>query len=102
MHPTLFESQETPETYPETLFEIAELELGRHTTLPLIPAITFSTNCASDPQHRSGQGLTEDFKNYLLNKLSVFTSDKRVFYTDEMWKKTWSCSSEKEHGDKFD
>ena len=86
MHPTLFESQETPETYPETLFEIAELESGSHTTLPLIPAISFSTNCGSDPEHKSGQGLTEDFRDFLLSEQSVFTSDKRVFYTDEMWK----------------
>ena len=86
MHPTLYESQEPHETYPETLFEIAELESGRPTTLPLIPAITFSTDCGSDPEHKSVQRSTEDFKDYLPNELSVFTFDKRVFYTDEMWK----------------
>ena len=81
MHPTLFESQETHETYTETLFEIAELESGRPTTLPLIPAITFSTDCGSDPEHKSVQRSTEDFKDYLPKELSVFTFDKRVFYT---------------------
>ena len=86
MHPTLYESQETHETYPETLFEIAELESGRPTTLPLIPAITFSTDCGSDPEHKSVQRSTEDFKDHLPNELSVLTFGKRVFYTDEMWK----------------